>query len=151
MALNINPSRKQAEIGFAAILLGVAVYVFAEAGSFPSQSAGYPRVLAVMLGICSTIVIIRTLLQSPQGQRLMDHPRRCLGAFVLIFFYILGIDWLGYILPSIVFSISIPVLLGYRQWKVILPVVFGMVVFILIVFKVLLERPLPPDILDFLF
>ena len=147
----MNPSRKQAEIGFAAALIGAAAWVYVEAGNFPDQSAGYPRVLAVMLGVCALIIIVRSMVWPVVGDRLMQHPLRCFGGFVAVFLYIVGIDLFGYILPSIVFSISVPVLLGYRHWKVTIPVVLGMVTFIFVVFKIILERPLPPDVLAFLY
>lgn len=150
MALSSNPSRKQAEIGFALVLLVAAVWAWVEAGNYPGPSATYPRALAVMLGIGALAVILRAGLAFPAGdtRRLLDHPGRFVLGFGVILAYIVAIGSIGYILPSFVLGVGLPVLLGYRNLRLVLPVVTGTLLFIFVVFKVLLERPLPPDVLD---
>lgn len=150
MAVSTNPSRRHAEVGFAAVLIAVAGWAYVTGLSYPDQSGAYPRVLAVLLGIGAIIMVARTLLRAPEVDepRLLDHPGRFVLGFGMIFLYIVAIDLIGYIVPSIAFAVTVPVLLGYRNWKLMLPVVFGTIVFIYLVFVVMLERPLPPDILD---
>lgn len=151
MALSFNPTRKQAEIGFAAALFAVAAWAFVEAGTYPTQSAGYPRVLCIMLAGASFLVILRALLVQPndKSQRLLDHPGRFLLGFATLLTYIVAVDLLGYVVPSLIVGIGLPVLLGYRNLRLLVPVVVCTMAVILLVFAGLLERPLPPDILDF--
>ncbi|WP_137131152.1 tripartite tricarboxylate transporter TctB family protein [Rhizobium sp. FY34] len=152
MALSFNPTRKQSEIGFAAALMAVATWGFVEAGAYPTQSAGYPRVLCIMLAGASALVILRAALAQPDdtSQRLLDHPGRFLLGFTTLLTYIVAVDLLGYVVPSLVVGIGLPVLLGYKNLRLVVPVVACSIAVILLVFAGLLERPLPPDILDFL-
>lgn len=151
MALSINPTRKQAEIGFAAALIAVAAWAFVEAGAYPAQSAGYPRVLCVILGATSALVILRAMLLPPAdgSQRLLNHPGRFLLGFAALLVYVVAVDLLGFVVPSMIVGIGLPVLLGYRNLRLLVPVVVCTIAVILLVFAGLLERPLPPDILDF--
>jgi predicted neutral ceramidase superfamily lipid hydrolase len=152
VALSFNPTRKQAEIGFATALIAVAAWGFVEAGAYPMQSAGYPRVLCVVLAVTSALVILRAVFQprNETGQKLLDHPGRFLLGFATLLIYVVAIDFFGYVLPSLLVGIGLPVLLGYRNLRLVVPVVVSTIVVILLVFAGILERPLPPDILDFL-
>ena len=151
MALSFNPTRKQAEIGFAAALIAVAAWGFVEADAYPAQSAGYPRVLCIMLAGASFLVVLRATLSRPDdsSRRLLDHPGRFLLGFATLLTYIVAVDLLGYVVPSLAIGIGLPVLLGYRNLRLLVPVVVCTIAVILLVFAGLLKRPLPPDILDF--
>jgi hypothetical protein len=150
VAVTLNPSRRHAEMGFATVLIAVATWAYLEANDYPAQSAGYPKVLAVLLGLGAIILAARTWFaaSAEDPRRLFDHPGRFVLGFGLIFLYIVGIDQFGYIIPSLVLGIGLPALLGYRNWKLSVPVTVGTLIFIYIVFKLMLERPLPPDLLD---
>jgi putative tricarboxylic transport membrane protein len=50
----------------------------------------------------------------------------------------------------VAFAIGLPFVLGYREWHLLVPVVLGTLAVILLIFRVILERPLPPDLLNFL-
>lgn len=152
MALSFNPTRKQAEIGFAAAFIAVAAWAFVEAGAYPTQSAGYPRVLCIMLAGTSFLVILRAALAPPDdnSRRLLDHPGRFLLGSATLLTYVVAVDLLGYVVPSLVVGVGLPVLLGYTNLRLVIPVVVCTISVILLVFAGLLERPLPPDILDFL-
>lgn len=151
----LSPSdRRPAEIGFAALLVAAAGAAYAAAGSYPGAAGLWPRVLSVALAALSVGVILRALARGPaaaEAPGLFDHPGRALLGFATLGAYVLGIDWLGYTLASLVFGIGLPLLLGYRDWRLLLPVVIGTLAFILLVFRFLLERPLPPDLLLGLF
>jgi hypothetical protein len=150
VALSFNPTYRQAEIGFAAALACAAAWTFMEAGNYPSQSAGYPRFLSVVLGCVSLLVILRALLarSTAPEKRFLDHGGRFLLGFAALFIYVVAVDLLGYVVPSLVFGMGLPMLLGYTNLRLIVPVVVGTILMILIVFAHILERPLPPDVLD---
>jgi hypothetical protein len=149
MALNVNPSGKQADIGFAAILIAVAIWGFVEAGSYLGTSGGYPQVLAVLLAVGSALVILRRVLTpEKEGEpRLFIHAGRFFLGLAVIVAYVVAIDLVGYLLPSLAVGIAVPLLLGYRNLALTVAVTVGTVIFIVIVFHLLLGRPLPPDIL----
>jgi hypothetical protein len=149
MAL-INPSQRQGDIGFAAVLVAVAGWCFFESRSFPGTSGTYPRVLSIMLAVGAALVILRSIKRPRVADepRLFIHSGRFLFAVVVMVAYVGAIAVVGYILPSIVLGIGLPLLLGYRGFSLTVPVTLGTLAFIVLVFFVILGRPLPADVLD---
>jgi hypothetical protein len=150
MALNANPSGKQADIGFATVLIAVAVWAAAEAGNYPGSSGVYPQVLAVLLAIGAALVILRRLMTAEkEGQsRLFLHTGRFVLGLATLVAYVVAVGLVGYLLPSLAVGIVVPLLLGYRNLQLTLAVTLGTILFIVIVFHMILGRPLPPDILS---
>jgi hypothetical protein len=152
MAVKSALTRRQAEITFAAALTAAASAIFIEAGKFPPDSAGYPRSLAVLLGIGALLIIVREVMRPRESgaQPFFDHPIRFVVGVSFLLAYVVMINLFGYLLPSVAFAVGLPVVLGYREWRLLLPVVLGTLAVILLVFRVILERPLPPDLLNVL-
>ncbi len=150
MAVNLNPSGRQADTGFAAALLAAAGWAFAEAGSYPGASGTYPQVLAVLLAIGAALVMLRSLMRpaDPDGPRLFLHAGRFVLGLAVVVAYVVSIDLIGYLLPSLAVAVLVPLLLGYRDLPLTVAVAVGTVATIVLVFYVILGRPLPPDILD---
>lgn len=150
MALSANPSGKQSDIGFAAVLIAGSVWAYVEAGSYDGFSGTYPRVLAVMLAIVAALVIVRRLAQpaaADEPRLFIDTGRFLLAAAVLVA-YIASINLVGYLLPSLAVGVIVPLLLGYRNLRLSFAVTVGTLIFIVAVFYVALARPLPPDLFD---
>ncbi|GLS87137.1 hypothetical protein GCM10010873_21110 [Cypionkella aquatica] len=150
MAVNSSPTRKQGEIGFAAVLLAVAGAAFLGAGDYPGASGTYPRVFAICLGICAMLVILRAVMQSAPGDDapFFTHLGRFLLGFGVLGFYILAIDTIGYVIPSLILGIALPLALRFRDLRMAVLASFATMAFILVVFVVILKRPLPADVLD---
>lgn len=150
MALISSPSRRQGELGFATVLLAVAGLCFATAGHYPGASGTYPKVLSVLLGCGAVLMLLRAWRQTGDDSRapLVVNLGRCLLGFATLALYILAIDLLGYILPSFVLVVSLPLLLGYRDLRLAFMAAIGGLSFILLVFAVILERPMPADLFD---
>ncbi|QRM35154.1 tripartite tricarboxylate transporter TctB family protein [Microvirga sp. VF16] len=149
MAL-MNLSQRQGDIGFAAVLLAVAGWCFFESGNFPGASGTYPRVLSIMLAVGAALVILRALGRPAAADepRLFIHPGRFLLAVAAMIAYVGAVAVVGYILPSIALGLGLPLLLGYRGFSLTVPVTLGTLAFIVLVFFVILARPLPADVLD---
>ncbi|MGE0279900.1 MAG: tripartite tricarboxylate transporter TctB family protein [Rhizobiaceae bacterium] len=152
MALNANPTSKQADIGFAAVLIAVAAWAVSEAGSYPGASGVYPQVLAILLAIGAALVILRRLKAAEiEGEpRLFLHTGRFLLGLAMLVAYVVAIGLLGYLLPSLAVGLIVPWLLGYRNLKLTAAVTTGTLLFIVVVFHLILGRPMPPDVLDML-
>ncbi|NBE09063.1 tripartite tricarboxylate transporter TctB family protein [Paragemmobacter ruber] len=150
LALISSPSRRRGELGFAAVLLAVAGLCFVTAGDYPGASGTYPRVLSVLLGCGAIVVLARAWRQNGDNGRvpLMANPGRCLLGFAAMALYVIGIDLLGYILPSFALVVLLPLLLGYRDLRLTVLAALGGIGFILLVFAVILERPMPSDLFD---
>jgi hypothetical protein len=98
----------------------IALLFYAAAGSltliegFPMNSASYPRVLTVMLMICSAFLIIRFIIKRKSyiaaGKKMIFDPRifLALGLFVLFYF---GLEYIGYIPSAIIFLVALALLL----------------------------------------
>jgi len=95
------------------ILIFSLVFFFA-AGSlplvkgFPMDSATYPRVLTVILMICSVFLIVRFIINhrkyiEAEKKRIFD-PRIFLALGLLVLYYF-SLEYLGYIFSSIVFLV----------------------------------------------
>ncbi|MDQ1849712.1 tripartite tricarboxylate transporter TctB family protein [Gemmobacter fulvus] len=150
MALSSSPSRRQGELGFATVLLAVAGLCFIKAAAYPGASGTYPKVLSILLGIGAVLAILRALRQTDAENHapLVTNPGRCLLGFAALAIYVGAIDLLGYILPSFALVVLLPLLLGYRDLRMTLLSAAGGLSFILLVFAVILERPLPADLFD---
>jgi hypothetical protein len=150
VALSSNPSGKQADIGFAAILIGASIWTYAEAGNYPGSSGIYPQVLSLLLAVLAALVIVRRL-ATPAGEnepRLFLNPGRFVLSAAILTVYVMLVGLVGYLLPSLALGVVVPFLLGYRKPLVSLAVTAGTLAFIVLVFFVVLGRPLPPDLLD---
>ncbi|GAA3907158.1 hypothetical protein GCM10022405_35480 [Gibbsiella dentisursi] len=153
MALSFNPRKAWVELLFAILWVALAIWLYVEAGHFSAASATFPRALAVLLGICGVVLSVKSFLAlrrlpAAQAARLFQAPGRVLMGFVLVLLYLLLMDWVGYIAASLLFGLVLPLLAGYRDWKQLLWVIGGTIVFIWLVFNVLLERPLPQGIVE---
>jgi putative tricarboxylic transport membrane protein len=150
VALNANPSGKQADIGFAAILIAMAAWAAAEAGNYPGASGVYPQVLAALLAIGAALVILRRLksVENEGEPRLFLHTGRFMLGLAMLVAYVVAIGFLGYLLPSLAVGLIVPRLLGYRNLKLTAAVTVGTLMFIVVVFHLILGRPMPPDVLN---
>lgn len=145
-----GPSWRQGEIFFAIVLFVVAVMAFLATAHYPGMSGNYPRTLSVMLGIGAALVFVRAILRpgATAGVEFFIHLPRALLGFVALAIYIGAISVVGYLIPSLVLGIVLPLLLGYRNLWLAALVTLGTILFIVLVFFVVLERPLPPDLLQ---
>lgn len=143
-------TRRRGELGFAAVLVAVAGLAFHRAGDYPGVTGTYPRVLAVLLGIGGVLVILRTLTSAREDDAtaFFEHGLRALLGFGALALYLIGIGLLGYLIPSLILGIAVPLLLGLRNLRLPVLATLGTLVFILVVFVSVLQRPLPPDLLD---
>lgn len=149
MAL-IIVSRRHAELGFAAALVAVAGFLFHQAADYPGVTGSYPRTLSVLLGIGGALMVVRTLLQrrTEDDEPLFERPGRIyLGAGVLLL-YIVAVSWIGYLIPSLILGVALPYILGYRNLRHSALIVTATLAFIVMVFVVALQRPIPRDLLD---
>ena len=130
-----------------AMALWVGVGAFAP-GPWRAQGAGaFPRSIALLLGMCSLLLLGRTLLawRGPKqpGSVAFRRPHAVVAAMLLAVAYPPLIDGLGYYLAT---AVWLPVLLwvaGYRKPKGVVLASIGFLVFSRIVFQQLLGTPMP--------
>jgi putative tricarboxylic transport membrane protein len=124
--------------------------------SFPGQDYGpnlFPRVLALGMGICGVLLVLRGLRQRAPLVALeawTREPAR-LASFLLIpgavLFYIFASDALGFIPTA--FAILLALFLWFRARPLLaLPVAAGMTLLVHWFFSGLMRVPLPRGLLD---
>ncbi|SDN43478.1 Tripartite tricarboxylate transporter TctB family protein [Ensifer sp. YR511] len=143
-------SRRHAELGFAAAVVAAAGFFFQQAAEHPGLSGSYPQTLSILLGIFGLLMIGRTLMgrRADDNEPIFERPGRVsLGALVVVF-YIAAVSYVGYLIPSFILGVALPYALGYRDLQVAVLTTLATLVFIVLVFVVALQRPIPPDLLD---
>ncbi|MCG8710258.1 tripartite tricarboxylate transporter TctB family protein [Brenneria sp. 4F2] len=152
MALKSHPSRRHAELFFAVLWLAVAAGMYRAAGEYSHSSAIFPRALAILLALGSLALIVRLYRRHKRQQHdqtpLLHAPVRAAVGFSMVVAYILLMNTLGYIAASLLFGIALPLLAGYRRIGQVMACIAGALLLIVVVFRILLERPLPPGIFE---
>lgn len=149
MALR-SVSRRHAELGFAAALVVAAGFLFLQAADYPGVTGSYPRTLSILLGIGGLLMLVRTLRQhNPDDEQpLFERPGRVYLGAAAVLLYIAAVSYIGYLIPSLILGIAVPYALGYRNLRHSALVVTATLAFIVLVFVVALQRPIPRDLLD---
>ncbi|MEE3662093.1 tripartite tricarboxylate transporter TctB family protein [Brenneria sp. g21c3] len=152
MALKLNPSRWHTEFFFALLWIAIAAGIYVGAAAYSPSSAIFPRALAMLLalgGLAQTIRLYRRRThENGAPRRLLDAPLRVAIGFLMVAAYILLMNAIGYIAASLLFGVTLPLLAGYRRLWPIFASVTGSLLLIVTVFRILLDRPLPPGIVE---
>jgi hypothetical protein len=152
VAVSEGRSRGPAELAAAAALAAAALGYGWVAAGFPAESAAFPQALAGLLGLLAAAIFLRELGRRRRGAgtggAFFIHPGRfAIGVGGLVA-YVAAVGWIGFLLPSLALGALLPAAVGYRDLRVSAAAAAAAIAFIVAVFVVLLERPLPPDILD---
>ena len=132
------------EIGFLVFLIMLSVIVFRDTlslppGSFdPVGSAGFPRVISIIIGILSLIILIHPTRSSvndlQKASKLPTHRRRgdlAFGFYVLAFFYVLSLAFnlaSFAICTSLFLIITMGMLTGFDRKRLLLVVFIALVI-----------------------
>ena len=149
--MEVSGSRGTAELAFAAALMAAAGAVGWVASGYPAESAAFPQVLAGLLAVLAALIFVRELARRRRGAALAGslfiHPGRFAAGTAALVAYVAAVEWFGYLVPSFALGTLLPLVAGYRRLGMSAAATLAALVFIVAVFVVLLERPLPPDLL----
>jgi amino acid transporter len=150
VALKLSFSKRDGEFGFAAALVAVAGALYVQALGYPDFSGRYPQVLSILLGIGAAALLLRSFLRGVRDaeQPFFTDAGRFVIGFGVLALYVAAIAAVGYFVPSLVLGVLLPLALGHRNVRLGLLATVSTLVFIVLVFVVLLGRPVPRDILD---
>lgn len=114
-----------------------------------------PFVAGLTLVALSLILLISRLLSRGADAGSMGEPipsgqalKRVLQALSALCFYALAVERLGFAFTTFLFMVVV-LWLGPRKWTFVLPAAFGATAFFFLLFKVLLNVPLPAGILGY--
>jgi len=108
----------------------------------------FPQVLCVLCILLATIFLIQILKGKYTNADVnLSGTAKALMMGGIILLYILGINTIGFYIASIVFLPVGMLVLGQRDWKIIVGVDIGVMLFIYLFFGLLLSMQMPEGVL----
>ena len=145
---------KKADLYFSVFLLALSVFTFAEGWTYPyirraNVGSGFFPVwisaLLFILALANTAKIVIAI--KKEGDKPFftswNHGVRAAIFFVSLIVYILGIQYLGMLLATFLYSIFVYKIFDKYTWKSTLPTAIGLVVFVYLIFNLVLGLRLP--------
>jgi putative tricarboxylic transport membrane protein len=148
MALSLGvPTQATAERVFLIGLMAASAGLLAETLSYPLASRIFPATLLVLLFAISAGVLVRSLRRPGEsaGMPFFEHAPRFALALGMLAAYTALLPLVGYYTMSVVMILILPVLLGYRAWRVILAAAVIYVLFVWLVFNVVFQREMAQE------
>ena len=147
---------KKYNVGISIVLLAVSVATFVAASALPASNdasigpGSWPKVLAVLLGILSILLLIQSL-GDKSGREAPFHAgpelkRVGVGILILAAFCAL-LYFVGFMIAAAFMIPAVMLLMGEKRIPVLAGVDVGVLVAVLVIFSVALKLPLPQGIL----
>ena len=154
-----DASRMRFNAAVAVTLLAIAGYFFAAAGALPfgtarvPQSAFFPKIIAALLAILSSILLVQTLRGG--GERVASEKisveglaRIALAMFGMAL-YAMALERLGFLLSTFLLTGFLLRVMEPRSWSKLLTLALATALGSYAIFARALGMPLPPGILGF--
>jgi hypothetical protein len=117
-------------VGIAFFLLGVTIYLlsYIEAAGIQDWSLSpgfFPRLAATFIGGLSLLLILITVVSEGKAKAPISGQIRwrvfwyVIGTIAIMILYVSLIEWLGFIIATVVSMAGMMVLYGFRRWIVI--------------------------------
>jgi len=118
------------------------------ATAYTGASGNYPMVLGLLLALTGLIVAVRAIRSQTNPERvLIDAPGKLYTAIAVGAAYVALVVPLGFYTASFLLMLVLPLALGFRRllYALVVGAIFTGLVYL--VFSVLLERPLPRELI----
>ncbi|MEM8959068.1 MAG: tripartite tricarboxylate transporter TctB family protein [Pseudomonadota bacterium] len=130
------------------IFMGLGIGAAWMAASYSGASGLYPMVLSVILTGLGALVALQAVRAGASSERtLVDAPAHWVTAVAAAAVYTALIVPLGFYTASFLLMLALPMALGFRRARYALSVAVIFMGLIFLVFTVLLEKPLPRELL----
>ena len=145
---------KKYNVGISIVLLAVSVATFVAASALPASNdasigpGSWPKVLAVLLGILSILLLIQSL-GDKSGREAPFHAGpelKRVGILILAAFCAL-LYFVGFMIAAAFMIPAVMLLMGEKRIPVLAGVDVGVLVAVFVIFSVALKLPLPQGIL----
>ena len=139
------------------IIVALAIIVICGAGflgvrEYRGQSSLMPVVVLGLMALLSMIWLGQSLWQLRQSQETMRAEGPQLMRFVLfvagVVLYVICLTYIGFFTATLLMVPLLSAALGYRNFKLTLPVSMAFVAILYAVFVLLLKIPLPPELIS---
>jgi putative tricarboxylic transport membrane protein len=148
--------RNKRDMIFAVVLipLGIAVIIGAlrlKLGTPLHPGAGFfPFLIGLVLIALSILLFIRGWVEHGKAHQPFSEWKQASIVVAAQAFYVVTLDFLGYVFSSIVLSFAVLWSMEVRSWKTLLEASFILSVVAYILFRYILGVDLPPGLLEFL-
>ncbi|MEM9740792.1 MAG: tripartite tricarboxylate transporter TctB family protein [Pseudomonadota bacterium] len=139
---------RQQDIALGAIFMALGLAAAYGATAYSGASGNYPMVLGLLLTLTGLIVVLRAIRSQTHAERvLIDAPAKLYTAIAVGVAYVALVVPLGFYTASFLLMLVLPLALGFRRllYALVVGAVFTGLVYL--VFSVLLERPLPRELI----
>jgi len=125
-------------------LIILSIIVFIESSKLPNIDAQFPRLISISLFITAIILMMSSLKIKVQEKKEKGYNYWRAGIIVAgLILYILILRWLGYLLSTGLLITYVISTLGYHKRKQIIIIAIVATVILYLIFKILLNVPLP--------
>ncbi|WP_028954920.1 tripartite tricarboxylate transporter TctB family protein [Sulfitobacter sp. 20_GPM-1509m] len=139
---------KRQDIVLGLIFVGIGIFAAWMATSYKGASGTYPMVLGLVLTLLGATVSIKALRQpTDQPRALVNAPAKLVTAALVSTIYVALVIPLGFYTASFLLVLAMPLALGFRRLVYALTVAVVFMSLIYLVFSVLLEKPLPRELI----
>lgn len=125
----------------------ISIFFFFSSSNFSSDSAAFPKAIALILIVLNTILLVQTFVKREKVKQKKERERilpiRTIFTAILTIAYILLVNIVGFILLTPIYIFIISSELGYRNKAISIIVALATTFTIYLVFKVVLGVPVP--------
>lgn len=139
---------RQQDIALGAIFVALGLAAAYGATAYSGASGNYPMVLGLLLALTGLIVAVRAIRSQANAERvLIDAPGKLYTAIAVGVAYVALVVPLGFYTASFLLMLVLPLALGFGRlvYALVVGAIFTGLVYL--VFSVLLERPLPRELI----
>lgn len=139
---------KRQDIVLGLIFVSVGIFAASMALSYKGASGTYPMVLGLLLTLLGATVAIKALRQPTDRPRtVIEAPAKLITAALISTIYVALVMPLGFYTASFLLVLAMPLALGFRRVVYALTVAAVFMSLVYLVFSVLLEKPLPRELI----
>jgi len=124
-------------------LIILSIIVFIESSKLPNIDAQFPRLISISLFIAGVILMMSSLRMKAQERKKKYNYWRAVTIVVGLILYILILRWLGYLLSTGLLVTYVISTLGYHKRKQIIIIATVVTIVFYLIFKLVLNVPLP--------
>jgi len=143
--------KKYIEAFLSLLFIGLAYYLYGSADTVnqavskasTDSTSTYVNTLAIVLGLTAFIELIQSLFSKPSKITFTPNPLRFITLVVLLVLYVWGMEYVGFIVATMLFLPATMIGMGYRNYLKALIISAGITLFVYLIFQVGFEILLP--------
>jgi len=143
--------KKYIEIALSLLFIFLAVLLYGSADTVnqavskasTDSTSTYVNTLAIVLGITAVIELVMSIISNPTVIEFTKDPFRFISLILLLIAYVWSMEYIGFILATLLFLPSTMKMMGYKSLIKSLLISAGITLFVYLLFQVGFEILLP--------